>query len=96
MGVMLGTAQERPQPLFFGYRRLYKDIDGQALVENHYKLLKSADPGGGYELYDLIADRTETNNLAAAKPELLAAMKARMAEYDESCRRSRDGADYEY
>jgi len=96
MGLLAGKVQARSQPLFFGYRRLYKDIDGQALVENRYKLLKSAEPGGGFELYDLIADPSETNNLATAQPELLATMKARMAEYDESCRRSRDGADYEY
>ena len=29
-------------------------------------------------------------------PDFLTAMKTRMAKYDESCRRSRDGADYEY
>lgn len=96
MEVLTGSAQERKEPLFFGYRRLYKDIDGQALVENQYKLLKSALPHGGYELYDLTTDPTETNNLAAIKPEILATMKVRMAAYDESCRRSRDGADYEY
>ena len=55
MGVLTGAAKERSAPLFFGYRRLYKDIDGQALIDNRYKLLKSALPGGGYELYDLIA-----------------------------------------
>jgi len=96
MSVLTGSTQERKAPLFFGYRRLYKDIDGQALVENRYKLLKSALPHGGYELYDLIEDPSEKNDLAATQPEILAAMKARMAEYDESCRRSRDGADYEY
>ena len=68
----------------------------QALVENRYKLLKSALPGGGYELYDLVDDPAEKHNLVSLKPDVVSAMKARMAEYDESCRRSRDGADYEY
>ena len=96
MPVLTGAAKERSSPLFFGYRRLYKDIDGQALIENRYKLLKSALPGGGYELYDLVADPAETANLAATKPDLLNAMKARMVHFDEACRRSRDGADYEF
>ena len=82
--------------MFFGYRRLYKDIDGQALIESRYKLLRSALPGGGYELYDLIEDPAETTDLAESQPEVLGAMKARMAALDESCRLSRDGADYEY
>ena len=87
---------ERSSPLFFGYRRLYKNIDGQALVENRYKLLRSALPNGEYELYDLIEDPAEKNDLAQTMPDILTAMKARMAEFDESCRRSRDGADYEF
>ncbi|MCX6854153.1 MAG: sulfatase-like hydrolase/transferase [Verrucomicrobia bacterium] len=94
--VLTGKVTERATPLFFGYRRLYKDIDGQALIDNRYKLLKSAEPGGGYELYDLIADPAEANDLSISKPDILAAMKARMAEYDASCLRSRDGADYEF
>ena len=94
--MLTGKATERNSPLFFGYRRLYKDIDGQALVENRYKLIRSANPGGGYELYDLIADPAEKTDLSTIKPEVLAAMKTRMAEYDESCRKSRDGSDYEY
>ena len=65
-------------------------------MENRYKLLKSALPGGGYELYDLVDDPAEKHNLVSLKPDVVSAMKARMAEYDESCRRSRDGADYEY
>ena len=95
-GLLTGVTKERAAPLFFGYRRLVKDIDGQALVENRYKLLKSALPGGGYELYDLVDDPAEKHDLVSVKPEVFSAMKGRMAEYEESCRRSRDGADYEY
>lgn len=94
--ILKGETTERSSPLFFGYRRLYKDIDGQALVENRYKLIRSAEPGGGDELYDLIADPDETTDLSTSQPDILATMKARVAEYDESCRQSRDGADYEF
>lgn len=96
VGAMKGQALERPSPLFFGYRRLVSDIDGQALVEIRYKLLHRAKSGGGYELYDLIEDPAETQNLIDQKPEIAAAMKKRLTEYDESCRLSRDGADYKF
>ncbi|YCM42990.1 sulfatase-like hydrolase/transferase [Verrucomicrobiaceae bacterium 227] len=91
-----GQPFERPAPLFFGYRRLVSDIDGQALIEARYKLLHRAKSGGGYELYDLIDDPSEKTNLIKKKTDIAAAMKKRMAEYDESCRLSRDGADYKY
>ena len=96
LGLLQGKHAPRPAPLFFGYRRLVRDIDGQALVEQRYKLLKSALPGGGYELYDLLADPGEQRDLSAEEPEVLARLKAVMADYDESCRRSRDGADYQF
>ena len=95
-GLFNGTSVKRVAPLFFGYRRLNGGIDGQALVEERYKLLNRASKGGGYELYDLLADPEEENNLVTTHPEVTAAMKKRMAEYDASCLLSRDGADYQY
>ena len=32
LGLLQGKHAQRPAPLFFGYRRLVRDIDGQALV----------------------------------------------------------------
>lgn len=92
--VLTGQVKQRAQPLFFGYQRLYAGTDGQALTDNRFKLVKSASKNGGYELFDLLEDPAEKNDLSASKPEVFAAMKARMAEYEESSRRSRDGADY--
>lgn len=94
--VMQGRAEERAEPLFFGYRRLYDDVDGQALVESRYKLIQRASPGGGYELYDLLEDPAEQVNLVRSHPEVLRRMQEAMAEQDESCLRSRDRADYQY
>lgn len=94
--LLKGAPGERPAPLFFGYRRLAGDINGQALVEKQYKLLNSSSKGGGLELYDLLADPEEKENIITSKPEIATVMKKRMAEYDESCRLSRDGADYPY
>jgi arylsulfatase A-like enzyme len=96
MSVFKGEVKARSTPLFFGYRRLEGDIDGQALVEERYKLINSALRGGGYELFDLLSDPKEKNDLIETKPEIAEAMKKRMVEFDESCRLSRDGADYKY
>ena len=96
LGLMKGSADKRESPLFFGYRRLVSGTDGQALVEERYKLLHRATKKGGYELYDLLDDPAEKNNLIASKPEVVKRMKAVMAASDESCRLSRDGADYRY
>lgn len=95
-GLFDGSAKDRTAPLFFGYRRLEGEIDGQALVEERYKLINRASRGGGYELYDLLADPAEETNLITSKPEIASAMKKRMAEFDASCLLSRDGADYKY
>ncbi len=95
-GLMNGSAGKRETPLFFGYRRLVGDVDGQALIEERYKLIKSASPAGGYELYDLLEDPAEKQNLVSSQPEVFERMKAAMAALDESCRLSRDGADYRY
>ena len=58
--------------MFFGYRRLYKEIDGQAImIDNRYKLLNRASKGGGYELYDILEDPAETHDLKDEKPEVI-------------------------
>ena len=94
--ILKGAQTTRANPMFFGYRRLYQGIDGQALIDNQYKLLKRAKKDGGFELYDLQNDPAESHDLTKEKPELFAKMKAQMAEQDASCQRSRDGADYIY
>jgi arylsulfatase A-like enzyme len=94
--VLTGKGTERTEPLFFGYRRLYSDTDYQALTETRYKLIKSADAKPKYELFDLQTDPGEKTDLAKSEPERVAKMKARMAEIEESARRSRDGADYQF
>ena len=61
LNVMSGAAKERSKPMFFGYRRLFKGIDGQAImIDNRYKLLHRATSGGGYELYNILEDPGET------------------------------------
>lgn len=96
MPVILGESPTRPTDLFFGYRRLVKGIDGQALIRGDWKLVQEAKPNPKVRLYDLASDPYEENDLAAEKPELLKSMIEVMQGVDASCQRSRDGADYRY
>src|SRR5687767_3880791 len=51
----------------------------RAIRRGNWKLVTLADSPGGWELYDLSTDRPESNNLAAARPEVV---KELSAEYD--------------
>jgi arylsulfatase A-like enzyme len=86
--VLDGAMTERPRPIGFQYR------DQLALTDNRYKIY-SGDDGATFELYDLIADPSETNNIAKEKPDILSAMKATLAEWRASCRASDAGDDYD-
>ncbi len=96
MPQMLGKTDTRSQPLFFGYRRLFGDIDGQAIITGDMKLLREAKPNGRTRLYDLSKDPFEENDLAKELPEMAKSMKRQLDDLDSSCQRSRDGADYKY
>jgi arylsulfatase len=63
----------RKAPLFFEH-------DGsRAVRDGRWKLVAKA--GGDWELYDIEADRTEINNLAAKQPDKVKAMAARWDEW---------------
>ena len=94
--VIRGEVTERPKDLFFGYRRLAQGVDGQALIRGNWKIVREAKRVGRFRLYDLAKDPYERNDLASEQPEQFASMKAAMRKSDESCRLSRDGADYRY
>ena len=47
-----------------------------------------------WELYDLLADRSETTNIAADHPEVLSRMKAGLEAWQLSVLRSYGGQDY--
>ncbi|MBK1833546.1 sulfatase [Roseibacillus ishigakijimensis] len=94
--LLRGEREERGKDLFFGYRRLVRGVDGLALIRGDWKILHEAQPEGRWRLYNLAEDPFEKKDLAAEKPELLRELKAAVAEWDESCRLSRDGADYRY
>ena len=96
MPVVRGEVAGRLKDIFLGYRRLVSGIDGQALIRGDWKLVQEAKRNPRVRLYDLASDPYEEKDLASERPELLQSMKRAMQEADESCRLSRDGADYRY
>jgi arylsulfatase A-like enzyme len=92
-----GKMTERPLPIGFwhtggGQGGLSPDSGHAALSDNRYKLHKLG--AGKYELYDLIEDRNEQQDLAADKPEIVAKMKAALDDWQTSVVGSYKGADY--
>ena len=82
--------------MFFGYRRLFGKIDGQAIIAGDMKLLREAKRNGRTRLYDLSKDPYEKKDLSKELPEIAESMKTQLKDLDNSCQLSRDGADYKY
>lgn len=82
-----GEMKKRSRPIAFESK---KQI---SLTDNRYKLI-SQDAGKTYELYDLIADQSEKNDLSTEKPKLVKKMKASIDEWRASCKASLKGKDY--
>jgi len=87
MPLIEGTMTERPVPIAFESRSQV------SLTDNRYKLY-SSDGGTTYELYDLLADPSETNDLASAEPGIVATMSDTLTAWRASCTASRAGNDY--
>jgi arylsulfatase A-like enzyme len=94
-----GKMTSRPAPICFRYvqqKSAMFDAPMLAMVEGRYKFLTNlAEDGKEDLLFDLIADRGETNNLVGQHLDLGRSMKARLHDWIESCRRSYYGADYD-
>jgi len=82
-----GEFDQRPRPIAFQSGKQY------SLVDNRYKIY-SSDAGETYELYDLVADRAESTDIAGQHPEVVAKMKEQFDAWYESCRDSARGKDY--
>lgn len=77
----------RPRPIGFAY-------NGQAsLTDNRFKLYRKK-PDAAYKLFDLVADPSESKDLADEHPEVVRSMVGTLDAWKESCRRSDRGGDY--
>lgn len=92
-----GQMKSRPQPIGFwqfagNQKNFTPDSGPSAWNDNQYKLVKTK--ADQWELYDIVADRAEKNDLAATHPEVLDRMKAGMEKWHLSVIDSYNGKDY--
>jgi len=92
MPVIAGKATQRSKELFFGYRRLHTGVDGKAIIDGDWKLMREAKKNGRLRLYNLSKDPYEKNDLAAENSDLVARLTEQLTKLEESCQLSRDGA----
>lgn len=85
--ILNGNNLEREKPI--GFRFGTK----MSWVTQEYKLI-STDNRETFELYNLIEDKEEKNNIAAVNPDLVNQMKSELFAWIESCNASAQGADY--
>ncbi len=98
--LILSDKSERTKPLLFqsplpNKLKKFRSEKSQqyAMIGNRYKII-SMDDGRNYELYDLINDPSEKNDLATDKPAIVQRMKSVLGEWIKSCSISADGLDY--
>jgi hypothetical protein len=65
-----------------------------ALVEKRHKLFTDMEENSEPLLFDLLADPSESNNLAKQLPERVETMKKSLEQFRDSCKRSLAGKDY--
>ena len=81
----LVTNRKKPMGFLFGPKRSW--------VTHQHKLI-SVDRGETFELYDLLADPSEKENIASSYPDLVKKMKSDLNDWMESVEKSRTGGDY--
>ena len=85
-----GEMTERPRPIGFQDKH-----GGLTLIDNRYKIHHYAKNGETItELYDLVEDREESNDISTDNPDVVSEMVAFLTAWKSSCSASAQGADY--
>ncbi|MFC2099108.1 N-acetylgalactosamine 6-sulfate sulfatase, partial [Bacteroidota bacterium] len=87
LGALKGENKVREKAIGFLYKQKISWVD------NRYKLI-SVDNGQSFELYDLINDRAEKENIIQKVPEIAAIMKKDLYAWIDSVENSKKGMDY--
>jgi arylsulfatase A-like enzyme len=82
-----GHRNERPRPIGFQTRGM------AALSDNRFKLVILGE-GKDVELYDILADPSESHDVASQHPSVVNEMSRRLRIWQDSCARSNRGEDY--
>ena len=85
--LLTGEKKKREKPIGFLFRQQISWVD------NKYKLI-SVDNGESFELYNLINDRAEKENIVHKEPEIATKMKRDLFEWISSVENSKKGLDY--
>lgn len=100
INLILSGKSEQTEPLLFqsplpNRLKKYESEKTQqyAVIGNRYKII-STDDRSSFELYDLVNDPFEENDLASEKPEVVQKMKSVLDEWIKSCSASAAGSDY--
>jgi len=83
-----GEMKQRPMPIGF------ESSKQVSLTDNQYKIY-SKDKGETFELYDLLKDPYEKNDIADQYAEIVNKMKVTLQAWRDSCTKSNHGDDYE-
>ncbi len=86
--LITGSGGAARSPMGFQFHQ-----EKRSWVTDQHKLI-STDGGGTFELYDLLHDPEEKNNLAGTHADLAEKMRAELEVWMESCRASERGEDY--
>lgn len=91
--VLYGKSTRRTQPIYFESKKTV------AVIGQQFKLVAQTHPQpdklGSIELYDLIADPSESTNIVDSKPELVKSLIRGLQQWRQNCRASHAGQDYE-
>ena len=83
-----GKMTQRGRPIGF------ESKNQTAWIGDRYKLYLTGKAKGGHQLFDLIADPAEKQDLAKRKPDLAKRLAKELADWQKSCRASAAGNDY--
>jgi arylsulfatase A-like enzyme len=87
-------------PLFSGEQKSrekpipFRHTGRAALIDNDFKLLTQDVSSGNYELYNLVQDPKESQNLVAAEPVVAARLQSQLETWIQSVEASVAGMDY--
>ena len=95
-GVSLAPVLENDEPPRRERPMGFRAVAGRAWLDNDWKLVRNYTSGedGAFELYNIVGDPSESNNLIGERPHIAARMMNELDIWDTSIEQSMAGADY--